>query len=165
MASYPRGSSPEDDRALEAMLGVQRERIPEEHRPEDNQSIAQLLGGIIEDAQLLVRREIDLAKQEVTVEINKVKEGATSLGLGVGLAAVGGIMLTLMLVYLLHEVAGLSLWVSYLLVGGVFAAVGGFLLMRGINRMKEVDPVPRETIESVKEDIAWIREQNPSDKT
>lgn len=156
MASVPRRSS-DDDRALEAMLGVQRER-------DDSPSIAQLLGGIVEDAQLLVRREVDLAKQEVTNEINKVKQGATSLGIGIGLAAVGGIMLTLMIVYLLHEVAGLSLWLSYLIVGAVLGGVGAFLLMQGINRMKQVDPIPRETVETVKEDIAWIREQNPSDK-
>lgn len=160
MASAPLRSPSDDDRALEAMLGVQREA----QSASSGQSIAQLLGGIVEDAQLLVRREVDLAKQEVTNEINKVKQGATSLGIGVGLAAVSGIMLTLMVVYLLHEVAGLSLWLSYLIVGVVLGGVGAFLLMQGINRMKQVDPVPHETIESVKEDVAWIREQNPSDK-
>lgn len=160
MASAPMRSPSDDDRALEAMLGVQREREPEPSGP----SIAQLLGGIVEDAQLLVRREVDLAKQEVTNEINKVKQGATSLGIGIGLTAVAGIMLTLMLVYLLHEVVDLSLWVSYLIVGVVLGGIGAFLLMQGINRMKEVDPVPRETIETVKEDVAWIREQSQSDK-
>lgn len=157
MASMSRRSSSDNDRALEAMLGVQRER-------EETPSISQLLGGIVEDAQNLVRREVDLAKQEVSAEINKVKQGATSLGIGIGLAAVSGIMLTLMLVYLLHEVADLSLWLSYLIVGAVLGGAGAFLLMTGIKRMKEVDPIPRETVETVKEDIAWIREQNPSDK-
>jgi len=142
------------------MLGVQREHVAED----EGQSIAQLLGGIIEDAQLLVRREVDLAKQEVTIEINKVKQGATSLSIGGGLAAVGGGLLALMLVSLLHEVAGLSWWLSYLIVGLVVGGVGGVMLMQGINRMKQVDPVPHETIESVKEDIAWMREQNPSSK-
>jgi hypothetical protein len=59
---------------------------------------------------------------------------------------------------------GLSLWVSYLIVGAVFAIGGGLLLMQGIKHMKDVDPMPRETIETVKEDIQWIKEQNPSDK-
>jgi len=161
MAAMPRRSPSDDDRALEAMLGVQRERVAEG----ESQSIAQLIGGIIADAQLLLRREVDLAKQEVTNEIDKVKQGATSLGLGIGLAAVGGVLLSLMLVSLLHEVAGLSWWISYLIVGVVLAGAGAVFLMSGIKRMKQVDPVPHETVESVKEDIAWIREQSPSDKT
>lgn len=162
MATVPGRSSADDDRALQEMLGLSSG--PVESVRTSDPSIAQLLGGIVEDAQLLVRREVDLAKQEVTNELNKVKQGATSLGIGVGLAAVGGIMLTLMIVYVLHEVAGLSLWISYLIVGVVLGGVGAVLLMTGINRMKQVDPVPHETIETVKEDVAWIREQNPSDK-
>jgi hypothetical protein len=70
-----------------------------------------------------------------------------------------------MLAHLLNEVLDLSLWVSYLIVGGVFAAIGAFLLMQGINRMKQIDPVPHETIESVRKDVEWIKEQSPSDKT
>jgi len=158
MATVSGRPSSDDDRALESMLAVQPQR-------DESPSIAQLLGGIIEDAQLLIRREIDLAKQEVVTELDKVKQGATSLGIGIGLATVGGIMLTLMLVYLLHEVAGLPLWGSYLIVGAVLGGVGAFMLMSGIKRMKQVDPIPHETIDSVKEDVAWIREQNPSDKT
>lgn len=162
MTSFPGRPSADDDRALQEMLGVSSGSV--EQQRDNEPSIAQLLGGIVEDAQLLVRREVDLAKQEVTNELNKVKQGATSLGIGAGLAAVSGIMLTLMIVYLLHEVAGLSLWLSYLIVGVVLGGVGAVLLMTGINRMKQVDPMPRETIETVKEDIAWIREQNPSNK-
>jgi hypothetical protein len=70
-----------------------------------------------------------------------------------------------MLVHLVQDLTGLSLWVSYLIVGGLFAIIGGLLLMRGIKRMQDVDPVPRETIESVRKDVQWIKEQNPSDKT
>jgi len=158
MATVSGRPSSDDQRALETMLGVQTQR-------DEGQSIAQLLSGIVEDAQLLVRREVDLAKQEVINELDKVKQGATSLGIGIGLAAVGGIMLTLMLVYLLHEVAGLPLWGSYFIVGAILGGIGAFMLMSGIKRMKQIDPIPHETIDTVKEDIAWIREQNPSDKT
>jgi hypothetical protein len=127
-------------------------------------SVAELISGLVNDAQQLVHREIDLAKREVAIEVNKVKQGALVLGIGSGLAIIGALLLGHMLVYLVQTLTGLSLWVSYLIVGGLFAVVGGLLLMQGIKRMKEVDPMPRETIESVKEDIQWIKEQNPSDK-
>jgi hypothetical protein len=127
-------------------------------------SVSDLISGLVNDAQQLVHREIDLAKREVAIEVGKVKQGAVALGIGAGLAVVGALLLAHMLVYLVQTLTGLSLWVSYLIVGAVFAIGGGLLLMQGIKRMKDVDPMPRETIESVKEDIQWIKEQNPSDK-
>jgi len=148
----PRGDSP-----------FERERAPVDHRA-DSPSVAELVSGLVSDAQQLVRREIDLAKQEVTNEIDKARQGAIALGIGAGVAAIGAILLALTLVHLLNEVLNLSLWVSYLIVGGLFAAIGAFLLIQGINRMKQIDPVPHETIESVRKDVEWIKEQSPSDK-
>lgn len=153
---------------LSARTGFQRERLPESDRPQNTspseESIAGLLGGLVADAQTLVRREVDLAKQEVLVEVDKVKQGAMALGIGVGITAVGGILLTLMLVHFLIDVVNLAPWISYLIVGALFAVVGGVLLMRGINRLKQIDPLPREAIAEVKENVEWIKEQNPSDK-
>lgn len=136
-----------------------------ERAPADDTSVAELIGGLVNDAQQLVRREIDLAKREVTIELDKVKQGAVALGVGAGVAIIGTLLLAHMLVYLVQDLTGLSLWVSYLIVGGLFAIGGGLMLMQGLKRMKEVDPVPRETIESVRKDVQWIKEQSPSDKT
>jgi hypothetical protein len=131
----------------------------------DETSVADLISGLVNDAQQLVHREIDLAKREVAIEVDKAKQGVVALGIGAGVATIGAFLLGQMLVYLVQTLTDLSLWVSYLIVGAVFALVGGLLLMQGIKRMKDVDPVPRETIESVRKDVQWIKEQNPSDKT
>jgi hypothetical protein len=155
MASY--SDRPQSGGAFE------RERAAAD-RPADDTSVAELISGLVNDAQHLVRREIDLAKREVTIELDKVKQGAVALGIGAGVAIVGALLLAHMLVYLVQALTGLSLWVSYLIVGAVFAIGGGLMLMQGLKRMKEVDPVPRETIESVRKDVQWIKEQNPSDK-
>ena len=137
---------------------------PAYNRPSEP-SVAELFGGLVADAQQLVRREIDLAKAEVHQELDKAKSGATSLGIGGGLAVIGGIMLSLMLVYLIHEVGGLALWSSYLIIGAIFLIAGGVLLASGLNRMKQVDPLPRAAIESVKKDVQWISDQTTSDRT
>jgi len=141
----------------------ERERAAPDNRINDT-SVSELISGLVNDAQQLVHREIDLAKREVAIEVDKVKQGAVALGIGAGLAVIGALLLGHMLVYLVQTLTGLSLWVSYLIVGAIFAIGGGLLLMQGIKRMQAVDPLPRETIESVKEDIQWIKEQNPSDK-
>jgi len=142
----------------------ERERAAPDNRMNDA-TVSELISGLVNDAQQLVRREIDLAKREVSIEVDKAKQGAVALGAGAGIAVIGALLLGHMLVYLVQDLTGLSLWVSYLIVGAIFAIGGGLLLMQGIKRMKDVDPMPRQTIETVKEDIQWIKEQNPSDKT
>lgn len=135
-----------------------------ERAPENEPSVAQLLGDLIGDAQTLIRKEFELARHEVRAEIDKARQGAMVLGIGAGIAAVGAIFLLLMVVYLLVEVFGLSFWLSFLIVGALLAIVGAVLLSTGSNRIKQVDPVPRETIDSVRKDVEWLKEQNPSDK-
>lgn len=128
-------------------------------------SIAQLLGSLIGDAQTLVRREIDLARAEVTAEIAKARRGAMLLGIGAGVAAVGAIFLLVAIAELLIALNLLDRWVSYLLVGGALAVVGALALIVGVKRFQEVDPVPRETIDSIRKDVSWLSEQSPSDRT
>lgn len=149
----------------EAHGAYERERERQADVRSDEGSIAELLGGLIHDAQQLVRREIDLAKTEVSSEVDKVKQGAISLGAGIGAATIGGILLGHMLAHLLQDVFDISLWVSYLVVGGLLAIAGVILLRRGAAQMSKVDPVPHETIDSVRKDVEWIAQQNPSDKT
>jgi Putative Actinobacterial Holin-X, holin superfamily III len=128
-------------------------------------SIAELLGGLIGDAQSLLRREVDLARREVTLEIDKAKQGVTMIGMGAGLSIIGGFLLSLMLVYALQDLIGLALWVSYLIVGALLTIIGGIALRQGTSRMGDIDPVPHATISSVRKDVEWISEQSPSNKT
>lgn len=137
---------------------LQRERVVSTDTSSDP-SLSTLLSGVIGDAQELVRKEITLAKEEFKGEINKAKDGAVSLGIGVGILAVGGLLLVLALVYALEALTPLPLWASYLIVGGLFAIVGFFLLQRGRSRIAEVDPVPHQTISSVQKDVETLVER------
>src|SRR5690606_4250109 len=125
----------------------------------------QLLSNLIADAQTLARKELDLAKTEIMGEVDKVRNGAVMLGAGIGLATVGGLFLVAMVAELLVEFGGLDRWLSYLIVGAVLAVIGGIVLYVGIKRFQTVDPVPRETIDSVRKDVSWLKEQSLSDRT
>jgi len=138
-----------------------REHVNEERRADDA-SIATLLGGLVADAQSLVRKEIELAKQEVRVEVGKAKDSAISLGIGAGVTAVGGLLLILMLVHMLADVFDIRLWISYLIVGALLAVVGLFLLQRGRSKLNEISIVPHETVESVKKDVEAVQAALPS---
>ena len=135
--------------------------MPEDIRVEvDSQpSMASLVGGIINDAQQLIRQEVTLAKQEVKEELGKVKAVAASAAIALALAVVGGLLLCLMLVHLLQWATGWHDWVCYGIVGGVFLAVAGALAAVAKSKASQIDVVPRQTVESIKENVQWLKTQ------
>jgi uncharacterized membrane protein YqjE len=128
-------------------------------------SVAPLVAGVIDDLQELIKQNLALFKVEVHEDLKKTKEAAAALGVGVGLAVVGALHLTLMLVTLLwwafdsdaRAHRGLPLWVCFAIVGGVFTGVGAALFFRGKKKLDSFNPLPDETAEALKENVQWIK--------
>ena len=131
------------------------DRIPVDTSP----SVASLLGGIVSDLQTLIRQEVTLAKTEAVREWDKAKTAARALAWGVATLAVGGLLLLLTVVSVLHEVAGLPWWASFLIIGGAFTLVGLVLFYTGRNKAAQVHVVPPQTAETLKENVQWISNQ------
>jgi Putative Actinobacterial Holin-X, holin superfamily III len=127
-------------------------------------SLAQLLSGIVNDAKELLRQELALAKHEIREDLRKTKTAMLSLGVGIGVAAIGGLLLIIMLVHLLNALAGLPLWACYGIVGGLLIIVGGVLLLIAKNTIARIDVVPPQTVETMKENVQWIKERATSDR-
>lgn len=116
----------------------------------------ELVGRLTTQLSTLVRSEIKLAQAEV-------KEKVKPLGIGIGLfagaafvgiAALQVLIVTVILVLdlaLPAWLAALIVAVALLVLAGILALVGKKLLARG------TPPVPTQTIESVKRDIATIK--------
>lgn len=124
----------------------------------DDTSIASLLQGIVGNVQGIIRSEVRLAKTEITEE-------ATAAGKAAGVLA-GGAVLALYAVGILLLAAVYALtgpvpdWAAALIVGLVVAAVAGIMVKMGLERIKSVSPMPQQTIDSVKEDVRWVKEQS-----
>jgi hypothetical protein len=131
------------------------DRIPADTSP----SVASLLAGIASDLQTLVRQEVALAKAEIMREWDKAKAAAGAMAVGAAVLALGGLFLCLTVVALLREVAGLPWWASFLIVGGVFAGLGAVLYFTGRNKAAQVNVVPPQTAETLRENVQWIRNQ------
>jgi len=120
-------------------------------------SITGLVTGIVNDAQELIKQQMTLFRHELQVDMRKTKEGALSLGAGLGVACIGGILLAFMLVHLLQALApGLPLWGCYGLVGGVLVVLGGVLCYAGKKIFDSFSPLPDESIQALKENVRWI---------
>jgi hypothetical protein len=132
---------------------------------EGDRSVAQLISGIVGDAQVLVRQEIALARQEISDEIGKAKQAGLKLGIAGAVLAVGGLLLILALAQGIADLFNWPTWAGYGLVGVVLAIVGALLLSSAQKQIKEVRPVPEQTVETIKENVEWIKERTTSDKT
>ena len=73
----------------------------------------------------------------------------------------GALALTAAVILLLIDPVGLKPWLAALLVGAVLIAAGAVMLQRGGKEIKRTDPTPRRTLETIKEDIQWAKEQRP----
>jgi len=126
--------------------------------------IASLVKGIVDDFGDLIKQEFKFARTEVQGDLRKSKDAIVALAIGAGAAAVGLIFAGLMVVYLLHwltsppgeDRAGIPLWGCYGIVTLVFLGSGMALLLAGKKKFDSFNPLPDQTVNTVKENVQWI---------
>jgi Flp pilus assembly protein TadB len=110
----------------------------------------------------LAKQELQLAKAEMSEKGRKAAPAAGMLGAAAGIALLAAGALTAFLILALDEVV--AAWLAALIVGAIYLAVAGALYLTGKRRMQDVGPLlPEQTIDTVKEDIAWAKTQIGSD--
>lgn len=126
-------------------------------RPRSDRSVAGLLSDLASETGVLIRQEIALLKAEMQEKLGRLGIGAGALAAG-GLVAFSG-----WLVLLAAAVLGLSNavapWLAALIVGVVVLVIGAALLFFGKSRIAADALTPRRTLNSLREDEAWIRDQ------
>jgi len=131
----------------------------------DERSLGDLFADLTRETATLVRQEVQLAKTELSHKAAQVGKGAAFVAAGGLVAYAGFVVLLVGLAFLLAQL-GLAFWAAALIVGLIVAAVGGFLALQGMKALKSADPVPRQTLETLKEDAQWAKEQaGPSSST
>jgi hypothetical protein len=130
-------------------------------RTAEERSIGELFGELSQDMGLLVRQEAQLAKTEMQTKLSKITTDLVALATGGVVALVGGLALTAAVILLLIDPVGLNPWVAALLVGALMGIIGWVMLQRGLKDLKRTDPTPRRTVETIKDDIQWAKEQRP----
>jgi hypothetical protein len=123
----------------------------------DERSIGELFKELAAETGTLVRHEVALAQAEVTKK-------ATAVGKNVGFLAVGGaIGYAALLAVLSGVVLGLSYfmpaWLAAILVGAVVGVAAYILISSALAALKRTNLTPVETVESIKEDAQWLKNQ------
>jgi hypothetical protein len=116
-----------------------------------------LIAEVATEITRLFRQEIELASAEL-------KEEAAKAGKAGGLLASAGfagymvaVLVSLAVVLALAEVMPAG-WAA-VLAAAVWAIFGALLYGAGRRRLNAVSPVPRRTVETIKEDAQWLRDQ------
>jgi hypothetical protein len=119
-------------------------------------TVSELIRSLIADISLFVRREGELAVMEL-------KEKSSEVGIAVGVLA-GGAVLAFLAAATFIAAAVLALaillpaWAAASVVAAIVLASAAILLVIGRARLRAAAPLaPTRTIETVQEDLAWIR--------
>lgn len=124
----------------------------------DERSLGDLFGELARDMGTLVSQEMTLARTELTEKASRVGKDVAVLAAG-GLVAYAGLLAIIAAAIVLIADLGVPLWASALIVGVVVAVVGYLLVQRGISALRRQDLTPHQTIQSIKEDTQWAKEQ------
>lgn len=128
-----------------------------DEKPE--RSLGELFATLAQETGTLVRQEVQLVKVEMTGKASTAAHHAVFVAAGGALAHAG------LLVLLAAVVAGLSavlpVWLAALVVGLVVMGVGAMLARKGLEALQQLDPRPERTIQTMKDNQTWAKEQMP----
>jgi uncharacterized membrane protein YqjE len=126
-----------------------------EHDPR-TQSTAELVKQLSRQASALLRQEIELAKTEMREKAVDASTGAAAFTAAAIAALLALGALTAFLILALD--GAMPAWAAALCVTALWAVIAAALAVYARERLREVGtPVPEKTVETLKEDMEWLR--------
>lgn len=120
-------------------------------------SLGQLLTELTGDMSTLVRQELEIAKTETMQKVSGATRSVIMMVAGGLLAYAGLIALVIAAAIALGSL--MPYWLSSLIVGLVVVAIGAVLIISGRSRLTNISLVPQNTVETLKQDARWAKEQ------
>jgi uncharacterized membrane protein YqjE len=120
-------------------------------------SLGELISELAGETSTLVRQEVALAKTELAQKAGQVGRNVAYVAAG------GAVAYAALLAFMAAAIMALAnvmpWWAAALVIGVLMAVVAGIILFAGYYGLKETDPVPRQTVETLKEDAQWVKEK------
>jgi len=124
---------------------------------DDRRSIGQVIRSVLEGVSSIFRKEVELAKIEMT-------EAVSSRAKGIGMMAAAGVASLFAVAFIAAAGSAaldlvLPTWAARLIVAGVFVLVGGGMFLAGRRSMSATTVTAKRTRETLKEDVRWAKQQ------
>ena len=126
--------------------------------PTPTQSLGDLFADLSRDLRTLVEQEVHLIKTELGQKVAHAGRHAGLLVAG-GLVAYAGLLTAIAGAVLVMIRLGLGAWIAASLAGIVVMSAGYVLIRLGLSGLAGLDLLPRQALESLKEDVQWLKRQ------
>jgi len=133
-------------------------RGPVSRAKDEAETVGVLLRQLGDDLVGLMQDEIALAKLEVRREVRGVGADFAKIGVAAGFALLAAQALTAFLIIGLGVLIA-SFWGAALIVGVLFLVIAGVLAKTAASNLKERNPVPEATVETLREDARWAKRE------
>lgn len=120
-------------------------------------TLGELIGELADETRTLVRQEVKLATTELGEKASLARKEGMFVGAGGALIYIGMFAIVAAVILGLAEL--MPLWLSSLIVGLVVIGGGYACTRKGISGLKQIDPVPRKTVQSFAQDRALLSEK------
>lgn len=119
--------------------------------------LGELLTTLSNQLNQLFRQEVQLAQAEMARKATRAGQNAALIVIGAVLA--NAALLAVVAAIILGLAQFMNAWLAAVLVGIVLSVIAGLLIQSGIKKLKTIDPAPRRTIETMKENKEWLARQ------
>jgi hypothetical protein len=131
--------------------------MAQQQMAKEERSLGELFSELASETGTLVRQEVALAQAELTKK-------ATDVGKNVGYLVVGGAVgyaaaLALVAALIIGLANFIPAWAAALVVGMIVGAAAYMMISSALAALKKTDLAPRETVETLKEDAQWLKNQ------
>lgn len=123
----------------------------------EERSLGDLFSELAGETSLLIRQEVALAQTEIAYKAERVGRNIGFLVVGGAVAYAAVLAIIAGVIILLGQV--IPVWLSALLVGLAIGIVAYLLISSAVAKLKKTDPVPRNTVETIKEDVKWLKKE------
>ena len=134
-------------------------------RQRPDRSFGDLLREVTSDFSALFRKEVELAKVELSEKAADVGKNVGALAVGGAVLFAGALALLAALVnlvgWVIAEIASaeLAVWLAPLLVGLALAFVGWGMVQKAMTALRTASLAPEQTTQSLQENKEWLKEK------
>lgn len=122
----------------------------------EERSLGELFASLSKDTATLVRQEIELARTELSEQASEAAKNAAGVAVGGAVAYAALILIVIALAIKLADV--METWLAFLIVGAGVAVIGLVIMQKCLTALKHLSFVPEKTIETLKENKAWVQQ-------
>ena len=117
----------------------------------EGRSLSELLSDVTTEIATLFRKEVELAKAETSEQVSRAAKAGGMLGAAAVIGFLDLILFSFAAAWALSEIVPEG--VAFLIVAVLFAVVAGVLAMAGKKRLATINPMPNQTVQTLRDDV------------